>query len=139
MNLTSVQRRIIAEQQSIKADILRDWIDKLREAFDRTMFFRNFIEGLADPALAEYAHEHPEDQARVDAIRDPIRKLIAQSQLVNKLLIDIDQRIGKSESAERHTGPVPSPEEGAEPEAEGAASETPAAEAPEAAPAEEGE
>jgi len=96
--LTSVQRRRL-DEQTIKADILRDWIEKIREAFDRTVFYKNFVEGLAAEALEQYVTEHPEDKGRVDGIRDPIKNLIAQSQTINKMLVDLDQKIGRSQAA----------------------------------------
>jgi hypothetical protein len=88
-------------EQTIKSDVLRDWIEKLREAFDRTMLYKNFVEGLAVEALEEYIIEHPEDRERAQTIREPIKQLVAQAQVVNKLLIDIDQKIGRSASAEK--------------------------------------
>ena len=141
--LTSVQRRTIQEQ-TIKADVLRDWIEKLREAFDRTMFYKNFIEGLAVEALEEYMAEHPEDRERAENIREPIRELVRQAQAVNKIMIDIDQRIGRPTSVEKAAAEEGGVEaaggEVAAPEAEGTPMELPEMPAPEAeAPAGEEE
>jgi len=142
--MTSVQRRAVAKslmEQTITSDVLRDWIEKLREAFDRTMLYKNFVEGLAVEALEEYIIEHPEDRDRATAIREPIKELVAQAQIVNKLLIDIDQKIGRPSSAEKASteaggGQVPADSEvpeipavGAE---EGEAVAEPEAEEPEA-------
>lgn len=144
--MTSVQRRAVAKslmEQTITSDVLRDWIEKLREAFDRTMLYKNFVEGLAIEALEEYIIEHPEDRDRAQAIREPIKELVAQAQVVNKLLIDIDQKIGRPSSAEKASteageGQAPDSEVPEIPEA-GAAGEGEAPEAVEPEAEEEAE
>jgi len=134
--LSSVQRRKLLQEQTIKADILRDWIDKIREAFERTLLYKNFVDGLAKEGLEQYIAEHPHDKDRAADIEGTIGELIATAQNMNRLLSDLDQRIGTARPA-----PVePTPAKGAseteaEPEVEMA---EPEPEAEETEPEEEG-
>jgi hypothetical protein len=129
--LSSVQRRQLFEQalaeQTIKADVLRDWIEKIREAFDRTLFYKNFVEGGARTDLDLYITEHPEDKVRADSIRDLIEQTTTKSQEINHLLEALDQKIGQKFTPPEPGAEVPAPAPAEKPaEAPAEAPEAPA-------------